>query len=146
MALPALSGFRLELPFSMRGKRSRSSLTAVPLSHRDKEGSFTYAPAYKSAIMARRSVVKPTGTIIPIKSLHNQQRCDDQRYDGHQLDQDIHGRAGGILERIAHGIANNRRFMRIGAFTTQVASFDIFLGICPKHRRRLPSAGPSSHL
>jgi len=37
--------------------------------------------------------------------LARDQRSDHQRDDGHELDQDVHRRTGGVLERIAHGIA-----------------------------------------
>ena len=32
---------------------------------------------------------------------HDEQRGERQRDDGHEVDEDVHGRAGGILERIA---------------------------------------------
>src|SRR5690606_13102406 len=46
-------------------------------------------------------------------------RGEDQRHDRHHLDHDVHGRAGGVLERIAHGVADHRRLVRIGALAAE---------------------------
>ena len=46
---------------------------------------------------------------------HDEQRGERQRDDGHEVDEDVHGRAGGILERIAHGIAHDSRLVGLGA-------------------------------
>src|SRR5438270_883978 len=67
---------------------------------------------------------------------HNsQRRCYYQRNDGHQLNQNIHGRSGGILERIAYGIARYRSFMRIGSFIIGLAIEEKIKGIMPPTKR-----------
>ena len=43
-------------------------------------------------------------------------RSENQRYDGHQFDQDVHCRGSGIFERITYGIANDCRFVGKAAF------------------------------
>lgn len=32
---------------------------------------------------------------------------EDERDDCHELHEDVEGRAGGVLERVAHGVADN---------------------------------------
>ena len=60
-------------------------------------------------------------------------RYQDQGHDRQQLDQDVHGRAAGVLEGIAYGIADHRCRVRFAAFALalQVAMFDGFLGVVP---------------
>ena len=62
--------------------------------------------------------------------IHHQGREHDG-YHGQQLDQDVDGRSGGILERIAYRIAYNRRFVGIASLTAVLAALDVFLGIVP---------------
>lgn len=61
----------------------------------------------------------------------SQHRGEDQRNDGHQLDEDVHGRAGRILKGIADGIARYSRFVAVGTFAAMHAGFDVFLGVIP---------------
>lgn len=42
-----------------------------------------------------------------------QGRRDDQGYDRHQFDEDIHGWSGSVFERIAYGVAGYGSFMRL---------------------------------
>ena len=46
----------------------------------------------------------------------SQHRSEYQGNDGHQLQQDVHGRSGSILEGVAYGVAGNRRFVGVGTF------------------------------
>ena len=50
------------------------------------------------------------------RGLHGDVRRDHQRHDGHQLDEDVHRRAGGVLERVAHGVAGHGRLVLRRAF------------------------------
>ena len=55
-------------------------------------------------------------------------------YDGNggaELDKDVEGGAGGILERIANGVANNSSLVLVAALAAVVAALDVLLGIVP---------------
>ena len=54
-----------------------------------------------------------------------------QRYHGHQLDEDVDGGAGGILERIAHGVAHDSRAMCLAALAAVIAVLNELLGVVP---------------
>src|SRR5436190_1404284 len=55
-------------------------------------------------------------------------RCDHQGNDGHQLDEDIHRRAGSILERVADRVAGYRGLVRFALFVMHFAvDLDAFL-------------------
>ena len=51
----------------------------------------------------------------------NDQRDDDQRDDGHQLYQDVHGRARSVLEGVTDRIADDRRLVRFRTLASVVA-------------------------
>lgn len=38
---------------------------------------------------------------------------EDERFDGHELDQDVERRPGCVLERVANGIADHRRLVSV---------------------------------
>src|SRR5450432_277545 len=59
------------------------------------------------------------------------ERRDEQRYDAHDLNQDRDARAGRILERVADGVADDRRLVGVGAFgvTGEAALLDELLGV-----------------
>ena len=44
------------------------------------------------------------------------ERCNHQSHDGRQLDEDVHGRTGRILEGITHGVAGNGCLVRLRSF------------------------------
>ena len=48
------------------------------------------------------------------------------------FDEYIHGRAGGILERVAHRVADDRGLMRRGSLPAVCAPFDIFFRVVPR--------------
>ena len=52
-----------------------------------------------------------------------EQRYEYQCYDAHQLDEDVQSGAGGILERIANGIAGNSSLVSIRALAAVCAAF-----------------------
>ena len=61
-----------------------------------------------------------------------QGEADDQagEHDGDrgaQLDEDVQGRAGGILEGIAHGVADDGRLVLVGALAAVVAGLNVLL-------------------
>src|SRR6185437_9378066 len=64
-------------------------------------------------------------------SVHREQRDDQQRDDVDDLDQRVHGRTRGVLVRIAHGVAGDRGFVRLGTLAAEVAVFDVLLGVVP---------------
>src|SRR3954449_10385744 len=67
------------------------------------------------------------------------QRCEQQQSDDvGDLDHRVHGRPGGVLVRIADGVAGHRGLVRLGTLATVIAVLDIFLGI-------VPGAAPAGH-
>ena len=68
---------------------------------------------------------------------HRQQRHDQQRHDVDDFDQRVHGRAGGVLVGVAHGVTGNGRLVRIAALLVQhavavgEAFFDQLLRVVP---------------
>ena len=66
----------------------------------------------------------------------DQMEGDDQagEHDGNrgaELDQNVQRRAGGILERVADGIADNGSLVLLAAFAAVVAALNVLLGIVP---------------
>lgn len=57
--------------------------------------------------------------------------CENGGDDGHELDEDVDGRARGVLERIANGVADNSCMMGIGALAAVMAGLDELLGVVP---------------
>ena len=66
---------------------------------------------------------------LPYALLH--QRYEYQRNYGHQLYQNVYAGAGGILERVSHGVAHNGRLVRFAALAAEAAAFNVFLGVVP---------------
>ena len=62
---------------------------------------------------------------------HDEQRAEGQRDDRHEVDEDVHRRTGGILERVADGVADNGSLVSLGALATMVAALDVLLSIIP---------------
>lgn len=44
---------------------------------------------------------------------------EDERLHGHKLDEDVEGRSGGVLERVADGVPDHRRFVRLRSLGPQ---------------------------
>src|SRR3989304_8493687 len=65
-------------------------------------------------------------------SLLYQKGRDDQRDNRHKFDQNVHRRAGGVLERVAHGVAHHSRLMSGRALSPEIAFLDILLRIVPR--------------
>ena len=59
-------------------------------------------------------------------------RQDQQADQVHDLDQRVEGRAGGVLERVADGVADDRRLVGLGALAALVAVLDVLLGVVPR--------------
>ncbi len=49
-----------------------------------------------------------TGRSLPVMAWYAplQQGSNNQTDDGHDVDENVHGRSGGILERVTHGVTN----------------------------------------
>ena len=48
-----------------------------------------------------------------------EERRKHERLDGHKLDQDVVGRAGGVLQRVADGVADDGRPVALRALAAQ---------------------------
>ena len=57
---------------------------------------------------------------------------EDDRHDGHELDEDIDRGTGGVLERVADGVADDGGLMRVRAFAAVRAALDILLCVIPR--------------
>src|SRR5207237_8823449 len=72
--------------------------------------------------------VEPPGPLL---------RVGEDGYDGqegdhvHDLDQRVEGRAGGILQGVADGVAGDGRLVRLRALAAVEAVFDRLLGVVP---------------
>src|SRR5439155_13109058 len=70
-------------------------------------------------------------------SLQDEQRRQDQGDRRQQLDQDVQRRSGGVLERIAHGVADHSGFVRLRPLPHDLAvdleepRLDVLLGVVP---------------
>ena len=58
-------------------------------------------------------------------------RRDEQRHEVHDLDQRVDRRAGGVLERVADGVADDRRRVGVGPLAAEVAVLDDLLRVVP---------------
>ena len=56
---------------------------------------------------------------------------ENDGYGGTQLDEDVQGGAGGVLEGIAHGVAHDSGLVALGALAAVVAGLDVLLGVVP---------------
>src|ERR1700730_12773159 len=63
-------------------------------------------------------------------------RDGEDRDDVHHLDHGVDRGAGGVLVRIADGVTGDRRGMRVGPLATEVALFDVLLGVVPRPAAR----------
>ena len=50
---------------------------------------------------------------------------------GAQLDQDVEGGTGGILEGVAHSVADDGGLVAVGALAAMGAALDVLLGVVP---------------
>ena len=57
--------------------------------------------------------------------------CHHDADHGHQFDEDVQRRTRSVLEWVTHGVAYDCRLMVVRAFATEVAFFNILLGIVP---------------
>src|SRR2546427_10316189 len=64
------------------------------------------------------------------RRLH-EQRGDDERNRRQQFDEDGQGGPRGILEWIAHGVADDRRLGRCASFAAEITGLNEFLGVVP---------------
>jgi hypothetical protein len=98
----------------------------------------------KPAQYGRLSFVSPSHTLpSPLQRVRegggnglltpnlDQERGENQRNHGHQLDQDVHGGSGGVLERVTYGVADDGGFVVVRAFPSQIALLDVLLGVVP---------------
>ena len=71
-------------------------------------------------------------TVPPSGPVAAEDRGHGQGEDGHQLDEDVQGRARGILERITDGVADDARLVRVRLLATvNLFVFDVLLGVVP---------------
>ena len=59
-------------------------------------------------------------------------RQDEQRHQVHDLDERVEGGAGGVLEGVAHGVADHGRLVGLGSLAPLVAVLDVLLGVVPR--------------
>ncbi|BAF16616.1 Os05g0157000 [Oryza sativa Japonica Group] len=63
---------------------------------------------------------------------------EDERLDGHELDEDVERWPRGVLERVADGVPDHRRLVRLGALGPQRPrllrrpGLDVLLGVVPR--------------
>src|SRR5215813_10433056 len=81
-------------------------------------------PSPKQSLVVRQSgpggcnSAWSTGAARPLRrspllaETSTEKRREDESDDGHQLDEDVHARPRGVLERIPHGVANHRGLVR----------------------------------
>src|SRR5262245_57334361 len=84
---------------------------------------------HTSPLASRPTHVALHTSLLALRS--SEQGGDDERHHGHQLDEDVHGRARGVLEGIAHGIADYGGAVGIRALAPEVAGLDVLLGVVP---------------
>ena len=51
--------------------------------------------------------------------------------DGHNVDQDVHGGTGGVLEGVSDGVTDHASRVRVRSFAAVVTIFDVLLGVVP---------------
>lgn len=79
------------------------------------------------------------------------QRREDDRNGGQKLDQDVDRRAGGIFERVAHGVADDGGLVVFTALAAEVAGLDVLFAVIPgaagvrHHDRQDESGGGRAH-
>ena len=66
---------------------------------------------------------------LPQHPNRNGKSCHYNRHHGHQLDKDIQGWSGGILEGISNGVSHHSGFVGISSLAPLL--LDHFLGIVP---------------
>ena len=59
------------------------------------------------------------------------QTCEHDGHHAQQLDEDVDGGAGGVLEGIAHGVAHDAGLVALAALAAEVARLDVLLGVVP---------------
>src|SRR5437667_3411717 len=83
--------------------------------------------------------------------LLDKQRRQHQGHRAQQLDQHVDGGAGRILERIADGVAHDRRLVGGTALAAILARLDVLLGVVPRpaavvqHRRDQDATDGADH-
>src|SRR5437867_12982705 len=89
---------------------------------------------------SRRQTANLSGDSVNVRgatSLQYEQRRQDQRDRRQELDQDVQRRPGGVLERIADRVADDRGLVRLRALADHLAvhpeqpRLDEFLGVVP---------------
>src|SRR5690606_36745997 len=69
--------------------------------------------------------------LLPVAVHPGEPGREDERHDAHQLDEDVHGRPGGVLERVADGVTDDGGLVRLGALAAVGAALDVLLGVVP---------------
>jgi hypothetical protein len=59
----------------------------------------------------------------------NEPGQEDQADHGHQLDQDVEGGAGGVLEGVTHGVADHSSFVSLAALAAFAAVLNELLAL-----------------
>src|SRR5688572_23176601 len=73
------------------------------------------------------------------RALANEERCEHEGDRGQQLHENVERRAGGVLERVADGVAHDGRRVRVGLLAEHVAGrilevtgLDVLLRVVPR--------------
>merc|ERR1712159_607764 len=71
---------------------------------------------------------------VPVRlPIGAEDRGHGQGEDGHELDENVQGRARGVLERITDSVADDARFVRFRLLATvNLFVFDVLLGVVPR--------------
>ena len=69
------------------------------------------------------------GGVVVAQADHGRQ--DQQGHQVHHLDQRVQGGPGCVLERVAHGVADDGGLVGLGALAPFVAVLDVLLGVVP---------------
>mmetsp|Transcript_42066 Transcript_42066/g.91392 ORF Transcript_42066/g.91392 Transcript_42066/m.91392 type:complete len:431 (-) Transcript_42066:639-1931(-) len=101
-------------------------LLAVPVSHAAQ--STDRHDEQRNALLPRGAAIED-GVLLEETVLG-----EDERHDGHELDEDVEGGSRSILERIANGVADHGglvAFRTLGAVRTKPLLLDPLLGVVP---------------
>ena len=76
--------------------------------------------------------VEATGLSSSMFGQADDRREDQQRHEVHHLDERVERRAGGVLERVADGVADDGGLVGVRALAALVAVLDVLLGVVPR--------------
>src|SRR5215468_4135603 len=87
----------------------------------------------------RLSVVHGGSTPPPLRADYaatlTKEWREDESDDGHQLDEDVHARPRGVLERIPHRVPDHSGLVRLQPLAAEVPRLDVLLRVVPRASR-----------